>query len=50
MFTHIRNRIGDWRRYRQTLNELRHYSDDELAELGLHRCDLRRLARESIRR
>ena len=34
-------------RYRRTLGELEQMSARELAELGLHRCDIRRVAREA---
>ncbi|MEX3316983.1 DUF1127 domain-containing protein [Sulfitobacter sp. PS-8MA] len=34
--------------YRQTLNELQALSDRELADIGLARCDIRRLAREEL--
>lgn len=33
--------------YRRTLNELNSLSDRDLADLGLHRADLHRVARES---
>lgn len=34
-------------RYARTLSELEQMSPSELAELGLHRCDIRRVAREA---
>ncbi|MGF1631822.1 MAG: DUF1127 domain-containing protein [Kiloniellaceae bacterium] len=34
-------------RYARTLSELEQMSTLELAELGLHRCDIRRVAREA---
>lgn len=35
------------RRYRQTVFELSNCSDRELHDMGIARCDIRRLARES---
>lgn len=34
-------------RYRRALGELERMSERELAELGLHRCDIPRVAREA---
>lgn len=34
--------------YRRTLSELRALSDRELADFGVVRCDIRRLAREEL--
>ncbi len=34
-------------RYERTLNELGRMNDRELGELGLRRCDIRRVAREN---
>ena len=39
----------NWRRYRNTLNELRALNDRELADLGIGRGDLRRIARSGRR-
>ena len=39
----------NWRRYRNTLNELRGLNDRELADLGIGRGDLRRVARTGRR-
>lgn len=38
---------GNWRVYRRTLNELAALSPRELADLGLHRSMLRRIALEA---
>ena len=47
----LRTAFADWaeqrRVYRTTLNELTELSDRDLADLGLHRADLRRVAREA---
>ncbi|MCA0871620.1 DUF1127 domain-containing protein [Seohaeicola saemankumensis] len=37
-------RYARYRVYRETLNELSGLCDRELADLGLHRCELRRIA------
>jgi uncharacterized protein YjiS (DUF1127 family) len=50
MFEHLKYRVRAWRRYRRTLTELEVHSDRELAELGVFRCDLDRVARETARR
>lgn len=36
-----------YRRYRRTLNELEACSTRDLKDLGIYRCDIRRLAREA---
>jgi uncharacterized protein YjiS (DUF1127 family) len=50
MFENISDRVRRWRDYRRALNELDSLSDRELAELGLFRCDLPRVARDSVKR
>jgi len=37
----------NWRRYRQTVNELSRLSDRELNDLGIHRGDIPFVARRS---
>ena len=37
----------NWRKYRQTYNELRRLTERELNDLGIRRMDIRTLARES---
>ena len=48
----LRARLADAlerrRAYRQTMHELRWLSDRELADLGLMRCDIDRVAREAV--
>jgi uncharacterized protein YjiS (DUF1127 family) len=39
----IRN-IRDWRRYRQTVKELRRLSIRELNDIGISRCDIPEIA------
>jgi len=38
-----------WRRYETSLHELSYLGDRELADMGIVRSDIPRLARESIR-
>jgi uncharacterized protein YjiS (DUF1127 family) len=41
------NRYRRWRRYRETVRELSNLSANELKDLGIHRGDISRLAREA---
>jgi uncharacterized protein YjiS (DUF1127 family) len=41
------NRYRRWRRYRDTVRELSGLSTHELNDLGIHRGDIARLAREA---
>ncbi len=45
MFEFVRR----WQRYNRTVSELNHLSNRELADLGLTRSDIPRIAREAIR-
>jgi uncharacterized protein YjiS (DUF1127 family) len=36
--------IQEWKRYNQSLNELSRLGDRELADIGISRCDIPRLA------
>ncbi|MGN8023421.1 DUF1127 domain-containing protein [Phyllobacterium sp. 22229] len=40
----LRNHIQKWRQYRQNLHELRLCTDRNLADLGIARSDIRRVA------
>ena len=40
---------NNWRRYRETVGELHRLSNRELADLGLGRSDIYRVAREAAR-
>jgi uncharacterized protein YjiS (DUF1127 family) len=40
----LRNRIHKYRQYRQNLHELRSCTDRNLADLGIARTDMRRIA------
>ena len=37
----------NWRKYRQTYNELMRLSERELNDLGIHRLDIRKIARDN---
>ena len=39
---------SNWRRYRETVNELNRLSQRELADLGIARADINSLARRSV--
>ncbi|MGR3712302.1 MAG: DUF1127 domain-containing protein [Shimia sp.] len=49
LFSNLAERARQYRTYRQTVNELNELSDRELADLGLHRSMIRRLAIEASR-
>ena len=49
MFDTLKTRYARWRRYSRTLAELSSLSDRELADLGIGRGDIARLARETAR-
>ncbi len=44
MFKSIARRFHAWRRYDTAVNELSHLSDRELADIGISRSDIPRLA------
>jgi uncharacterized protein YjiS (DUF1127 family) len=44
MFKSISRRFQVWRRYSVAMNELSHLSDRELADIGISRTDIQRLA------
>lgn len=43
----IRN-YQNWRRVRETVNELNRLSNRELADLGINRADIERVARQGL--
>lgn len=45
----IRNFIRNYKSYRNTVRELSNLSDRELNDLGISRCDIPRIAKESNR-
>jgi len=49
MFEVLKSRYSTWKRYSRTLQELEALSTRELADLGISRSDIPRLAREAAR-
>mgnify|MGYP001080862902 FL=1 len=43
----IARTLNNWRKYRQTVNELGRMSNRGLSDLGIDRSDIRRLARQA---
>jgi len=43
----ISQKLGAWRLYRQTVRELQAMTDHELNDIGISRCDIESIARES---
>jgi uncharacterized protein YjiS (DUF1127 family) len=49
MFETLKARITVWKRYSRTVSELEALSNRELADLGIMRTDISRIAREAAR-
>lgn len=49
MFETLRTRINTWKRYSRTVSELEALSNRDLADLGIMRADIHRVAREAAR-
>jgi uncharacterized protein YjiS (DUF1127 family) len=49
MFETLKTRITTWKRYSRTVSELQSLSTRELADLGIARADISRIAREAVR-
>jgi len=49
MFDFVKTKYTRWQRYSRTISELEGLSSRELADLGIARSDIRRLAREATR-
>jgi uncharacterized protein YjiS (DUF1127 family) len=49
MFTTLKTRYNRWQRYSRTVKELENLSSRDLADLGISRFDIPRLAREATR-
>ena len=49
MFEVLKSRITTWKRYNRTVTELQALSSRELADLGIARSDITRIAREATR-
>jgi len=44
MFAYVIRLIREWKRYNRSLNELSRLDDRELADIGISRCDIPRVA------
>ena len=44
----IAKKLTNWRKYRETVNELGRMTDRELSDLGIGRTDIRRVARTAV--
>jgi uncharacterized protein YjiS (DUF1127 family) len=44
MLAHIIRVLREWNHYNRSLNELSRLSDRELADIGISRCDIPRVA------
>ena len=49
MFEVLKSRINTWKRYNRTVTELQSLSNRELAELGIARAEIERIARDAAR-
>ena len=49
MFEVLKTRYSTWKRYARTVQELEMLSNRDLADLGIARSDIPRLAREAAR-
>lgn len=47
MFEVLKTRYAKWQRYSRTVSELEALSNRDLADLGISRSDIHRLAREA---
>ncbi|MBG1233651.1 DUF1127 domain-containing protein [Aestuariivirga litoralis] len=49
MFEVLKSRITTWKRYSRTVTELQALTNRELADLGIARADIHRVARDAAR-
>lgn len=49
MFNTLKSRYSRWQRYNRTVKELETLSNRDLADLGISRSDIGRIAREAVR-
>jgi uncharacterized protein YjiS (DUF1127 family) len=49
MFEVLKSRLNSWKRYSRTVSELEALSNRELADLGIARSDIHRIARAAVR-
>jgi len=50
MFTNLVRLLQSWKRYNKSLNELNRLGDRELADIGISRSDIQRVAWGAARR
>jgi uncharacterized protein YjiS (DUF1127 family) len=43
----ISEKINAWRRYREAVRELSQFSDHELSDIGIRRCDIEDIVRRT---
>ncbi|HMT13515.1 MAG TPA: DUF1127 domain-containing protein [Aestuariivirga sp.] len=48
MWTTLKSRYDRWQRYQRTVHELESLSNRDLADIGIARVDIPRLARETV--
>jgi uncharacterized protein YjiS (DUF1127 family) len=44
----ISEKLNAWRRYRQAVRELSQFSDRELSDIGICRCDIEDIVRRPV--
>jgi uncharacterized protein YjiS (DUF1127 family) len=49
MFEVLKSRINTWKRYSRTVSELQQLSNRDLADLGIARSDINRVAKDAVR-
>ncbi len=49
MFEVLKSRVASWKRYSRTVSELQSLSNRELADLGIARTDINRIAKDAVR-
>jgi uncharacterized protein YjiS (DUF1127 family) len=49
MFEVLKSRVSAWKRYNRTVSELNALSNRDLADLGINRSDIARIAAQSAR-
>jgi uncharacterized protein YjiS (DUF1127 family) len=49
MFESLKTRYSTWKKYSRTVAELEALSNRDLADLGLSRTDISRVAREAVK-
>jgi uncharacterized protein YjiS (DUF1127 family) len=49
MFEVLKTRINTWKRYSRTVTELQSLSNRDLADLGIARSDINRIAKDAVR-